>query len=245
MKVTTVLIGAALLAADANGAVLCTSRTGSGTVRVRVTCKTNEVQLDPVALGLTGPTGATGATGAQGSTGSPGPGLVVRDATGVFVGTVVDINPFGFNSSRSFRVTRAFDGQSLSFLVFRTRIVGGDNSANGGQPFYESSDCTGTPLLSSFEDSPPSLPELVFFDFPTSSVAYYQTGIVQSRTVRSNLIATSESNCTTSWGNRATFTAPDRCCVILQPPFDNLVAEVATIDAGVLGSIPPFHVEGP
>jgi len=42
--------------------VLCT-RPGGGTVRVRVACQSNEVQLDPVALGLQGPAGSQGPQG--------------------------------------------------------------------------------------------------------------------------------------------------------------------------------------
>src|SRR5437867_539899 len=73
----TIFLVATLAATVAHGAVLCTSHTGSGTVRVRVACKATETQLDPVALGLQGPPGQPG---------ERGPALVWKDANGAFVG---------------------------------------------------------------------------------------------------------------------------------------------------------------
>ena len=52
--------------------VLC-SRPGGGTVKLRVSCKPHEVQIDPVALGLQGPAGPTGPAGPQGPQGVQGP----------------------------------------------------------------------------------------------------------------------------------------------------------------------------
>lgn len=37
-----------LVIPDVQAMVLCTSRAGSGTVRVRATCKASETQLDPI-----------------------------------------------------------------------------------------------------------------------------------------------------------------------------------------------------
>jgi len=61
------------ICSSANAAVLCAPKSEQGSVSVRTECKKNEVQLDPVALGLRGPTG---------------PGAVVRDANGAFVGVM-------------------------------------------------------------------------------------------------------------------------------------------------------------
>jgi hypothetical protein len=65
--------------------VMCGRKTGTGqlspgsTVKLRDACKANEVQIDPIALGLQGPQGPKGDTGNQGL---QGPGLIVRDAAG-------------------------------------------------------------------------------------------------------------------------------------------------------------------
>src|SRR5437660_12362767 len=77
MMARRAFVVAILLAVTSHAAVLCTSGSGSGTVRVRATCRPREVQLDPVALGLQGPTGAAGPagpTGQQGPQGDPGQG---------------------------------------------------------------------------------------------------------------------------------------------------------------------------
>src|SRR5437899_2111445 len=79
-----------LVTSAARAAVLCTSGSGSGTVRVRAECRLHETQLDPVTLGLQGPKGDKGDPGLQGP---PGPGAVVRDANGAFVGSVENIYP--------------------------------------------------------------------------------------------------------------------------------------------------------
>src|SRR5262245_29723199 len=78
-------------AASASAVVLCAKPRPDGTfntsVRIRETCRPNERQLDPAALGLQGPPGPTGATGTgaagptgpTGATGPQGAGLVVKD----------------------------------------------------------------------------------------------------------------------------------------------------------------------
>jgi len=51
------LLVAMLVAMTSDAAVLCTAKSGSGTVRVRTTCRRRETQLDPAALRLQGPAG--------------------------------------------------------------------------------------------------------------------------------------------------------------------------------------------
>jgi len=41
-----------LFASTAHSAVLCTARTGSGTLRIRAACKSSEVQVDPATAGI-------------------------------------------------------------------------------------------------------------------------------------------------------------------------------------------------
>src|SRR5262245_37345549 len=64
-----VLLG---LSFPVEAAVLCAPKKGTGAVFVRETCKKNERQLDPAALGLRGP------------------GAIVKDSRGTLVGMVLD-----------------------------------------------------------------------------------------------------------------------------------------------------------
>src|SRR5438034_8970012 len=90
VKMAVVVLLVVSVATTARAAVLCTSGSGSGTVRVRESCRPREVQLDPVALGLQGPPGPQGPPGepgAKGNAGAPGrSGVLVRDANGTIVG---------------------------------------------------------------------------------------------------------------------------------------------------------------
>ena len=73
------LVTAGLLAglcSPAGAMVLCTGRTGAGTLKVRETCTSREMQVDPVELGLQGPPGDPGEPGPPGDpglAGDPGP----------------------------------------------------------------------------------------------------------------------------------------------------------------------------
>ncbi len=75
----TILLLAVLMVgicSRAEADVLCAPKSGEGTVSVRTACKNNEVQLDPVTLGLQGPPGPAGLPGVQGlkgDKGDPGP----------------------------------------------------------------------------------------------------------------------------------------------------------------------------
>src|SRR3989442_588898 len=70
----------------APASVLCTGPSRSGIVRLRDACRPRETQVDPAALGLQGPKGDKGDPGPPG----PGSGLLVKDANGVIVGSIVD-----------------------------------------------------------------------------------------------------------------------------------------------------------
>ncbi len=49
-----------IIATSSHALVLCTSSRGTETIRIRNVCSKNELQLDPVALGLQGPKGDPG-----------------------------------------------------------------------------------------------------------------------------------------------------------------------------------------
>ncbi len=69
------LLAATLLfgfASQASGMMLCTGKRGTGTLRMRETCSSHEMQVDPMDLGLQGPPGDPGEPGPPGDPGSPG-----------------------------------------------------------------------------------------------------------------------------------------------------------------------------
>src|SRR5947208_14006314 len=65
----TFLIG---FASQADAMMLCTGKHGTGTLRMRETCSSHEMQVDPMELGLQGPPGDPGEPGPPGDPGSPG-----------------------------------------------------------------------------------------------------------------------------------------------------------------------------
>src|SRR6185295_4996691 len=75
------------LPAHANAAPIALCKKKAGILIREGQCKKRETQ---VAIDLAGPQGTAGAKGDKGDTGEPGPGaLVVRDARGTLVGTVI------------------------------------------------------------------------------------------------------------------------------------------------------------
>src|SRR5438445_13341181 len=69
----TLLIG---FASQADAMMLCTGKRGTGTLRMRETCSSHEMQVDPMDLGLQGPPGDPGEPGPPGDpgpAGDPGP----------------------------------------------------------------------------------------------------------------------------------------------------------------------------
>jgi len=87
------LLAVLTTATSSVAAVLCAPKSGVGAVTVRPACKPNQVQLDPISLGLQGPPGPKGDTGNPGPQGPAGPAgptaLVLVDSTGAKVGDVV------------------------------------------------------------------------------------------------------------------------------------------------------------
>lgn len=78
--------------ARADALFMCGPKKPDGTVRegasikLRSACKPNELQVDPVALGLQGPPGEVGPTGPPGPTGASGVSAIARDAEGRVIG---------------------------------------------------------------------------------------------------------------------------------------------------------------
>ncbi len=223
----------------ARAAVLCTGRTGSGTVRVREACRSSETQLDPDALGLhgiPGPTGATGAMGPPGATGPQGPrgsNVVVRDANGVFVGYIFGGLP---------TVLRSIDGRVVQLALDATGFLLQGGEFGDALAVYVSADCSGIPLVpnapasgSGEEISPPRAQVN-----SATNLAYYRTGATVTRHAISVLRAGLyfPTNCSNAGG---TFIQPNLCCLAID--YTGPTAEMTTFDLGTLGLVPPFHVD--
>ena len=148
----------------ANAAVLCTEKSGEGTVRIREACKKNETQLDPVALELQGPPGPKGdpgdpgpqgpmgLQGEQGPQGEPGPQgprglpgppgpaattLAIYDANDKKVGDVIS------TTATTAIVVLQLAEHLLALSVDKNGIYG----SSSGFPRFESINCSGPPLV--------------------------------------------------------------------------------------------------
>ena len=231
------------LATSPNAAVLCKKK--SGAAFVRDTCKGKETRVDPDALGLRGtqgPKGDKGDPGQQGAAGSPGtpgatgpqgPGLVVKDANGTLVGFVLSTDCSG--TCAAIVARRFAEGVTASFSV---NTGGADISS--GIVLFDSSDCSGTPLLDSASNV---LPRLVapglFVSDATSLIAYYPTYPGSAHQIHSELQFGFQASCI-----GGVFTPPDRCCLAANEP--HTAAPAGTLDwTPVISLVPPFHVEGP
>ncbi len=236
---------ALLVPIAAQAAVLCTSGSGSGTVRVRAACRPRQVQLDLIALGLLGPPGPKGDTGTQGPPGPkgdagmqgpPGPGLVVKDANATLVGVVMSTDCVGTCAAI---VARQFaEGVVATFPINQ----GGADVATGAI-FFENADCTGTPLLPSAANEVARLvPSIEFVSDTVSATAYYNVFPGTQHTINSQVTFTTPTGCASLGG---TFSPPDRCCQQIAPG-PGVYAPAGTLDwSPILALALPLHVEGP
>jgi len=216
------MVGSLLLAmcSDAIAGVLCTSKNGTGTLKLRDACRPSELQVDPVALGLRGPPGPTGPEGPQGP---PGTAAVVKDAMGRLVGQLYPETPVSqgllFDNSL---VIREVQGRGLLLLVGETGFL-----RTPPLLFFETTTCAGSPFFGMAVGSPP--PGLLLTSaFVEGSTAYYpSSGSPVMRTLLSSRAGTSGE------------------CVALDTPLALNRREVVTFDLGSLGVVAPFHAEGP
>lgn len=244
MRTAAIVVLGLALSVQAHAAVLCAKPKpdGSfdGSVKIRTACKPRETQLDPVDLGLQGPQGVpgppgeTGATGAPGPAGAPGPGLVVKDANGAFVGVVNSVersSPISPNVASQVYVMRRL-GSGTPVLLPVSNLTGflGSDGRRTGPLYYESTDCSGPPLMAVSFDGSLIVDALVRQQSSGAPlIAYYPVG-PPLRTFANSFRydPSGGAGCAT---------------VDVNPP--GMLADVATTDLTALGLIPPFHVEGP
>lgn len=165
-KLLLVVIVAASLVAPrlADALVMCGSKKPDGALRegasikLRTTCRSNELQVDPVALGLQGPAGPTGPIGPTGEGGPAGPpgtngGVAARDANGALIGPVasgVEANTGGGSSSYQAVVVSSTEVLGVSRLVWAQVQPAGfawqftDPDGTTSALLYASAGCAGT-----------------------------------------------------------------------------------------------------
>lgn len=176
------VLSIATVAPPAEALVMCGRKTRSGEVaqgasmKLRDACRTSEVQIDPVALGLQGPPGDQGGPGPAGPA---GPGAVVKDAAGNTVGVVI-----GGSSETGLDV--AFELAGIAYHVevdrFGTYLVG-----LGGYLRFETADCSG-PAFVNVSGGPSLYPThalktTITAPGPASGVIYYTSDDAMTRTV--------------------------------------------------------------
>jgi hypothetical protein len=242
--VVTVLLAAVPLASSVDAAVLCAAKNGALKIRA-AGCKGKETQIDPRAAGLVGPAGPAGPAGAGGEQGPIGPTgpqggkgdkgigvLLLKDSKGAVIG------PYDGGV-----VTLRVEGRIFSLPVNTAGFLG--NFVPDMRGFFESDDCTGTPLhewSGNFQTqliTPATIPG-------GDGVVYYPGSPVVS-SVNSQLMLPLQPGMDPceSITEDSFVVPPDGCCIV-RPSIPGLVfTPYATFDLDDLGFVPPFSLEGP
>ncbi len=215
---------------------LCAAK--SGAVVARDACKRKERQLDlaglttPGAPGPQGPAGPPGSPGQPGTGGPPGApgGLVVQDSRGYVVGPVLSAGGFA-----PVVVVVHAAGTLLAIAISPTRFISGPSA----QVYWESTDCTGTPLMLTGAGSDAALikPTVV-----AGQTAYYPSGVPVVHLRKSIAYPVESANDCAMPG---IFLLPGICCQPLLPGDQIALADASTLNLAHLGFLPPFSVVAP
>jgi len=115
--------------------------------------------------------------------------------------------------------------------------------------FYDSNDCTGTPLVPAGTSTLTIAPAFVADDRHT---AFYQSGPGATHTTLSELLygVTDAGQCATfNGGSTTSFVVPGVGCCVADTPMAShsmpFVGGATQVDLNSLVFVPPFHVEGP
>jgi hypothetical protein len=227
-----------LASCSVGAAVLCTRKSGSGTLRIRAACQRNEQLVDPAAIGL---------QGLKGDTGPAGPSLVVRDVNGAFVGQVIGptytpVSPppapvtfpsedFGGDVTL---VARRIGDTVVEFSVWGFGIFPGLNLIPDSLEF-DSTDCSGTPRVIVARQA------MMSMAWDEGDVHHYAVLPASERSFHSEAFYETD-------GSPCPFvTLPSgRCCRGNLPgTIMKNQADVVTFSESDLGVLPPLHVEGP
>lgn len=231
----------------ADALVLC--QKPNGALLVRPQCTKNEVQLDPVTLGLQGPPGpmgphgVPGQTGLQGPAGLPGPagpGAVVKDANSTFVGLLLDVT-IGVDYPREV-VSEVLRSVGNTAIVFRA-------SSQGFAPlllYYQSTDCSGPGLQDASGITSGNVTSIPIPDFLSAgqilgTTLYYTTtpGVL----IELHSFSIAPLDTLGSCNGSRVLIPPSTCC--FGPgdtnPFTLSVAPATTAELPTF--VPPLHVE--
>jgi hypothetical protein len=218
MKQRPLILGAVLTVVvfgSAQAEVLCKSKSNA-VLAARTACTSKEVQVDPIALGLQGPQGP------------PGPAVVVVDSRGSLVGLLLGANGL---------VIR----QVHNSLFVTSISAEGFMESGGVTVYFESTDCSGEPLIvTGLPESPSNLlpPSLLF-----RGRVYYAGDVPAIRTLNSQLTTPFTSEECGSRGG--TMVLPDSCCfspVWAVSPNTVWTSLVQTVSVDSFGLLPPFRI---
>lgn len=242
-----VLAVATLVTLPVDAAVLCVGRGGG--LRTRDACKPKERQVDPATLGLQGP---------------PGPGLVVKDANGALVGTVIqearggDVqvrttsvgDPLGVVQLTDtpptlflMQVARAVNGTLLRFTVSPAGFV--NVGPHGSFIVFDGPACTGQAYYDvGHPGSPLLLPRFLESAWVNGTTLYYRSPGSSSAPVtqRSLLWLPIDSSTPCPFGTTDFIAPAGRCCTD-GSTYAVEGTPLTVVDLATLGLIPPFHVE--
>lgn len=229
-----------------------------GSIRLRAACRSSELQLDPVSLGLQGPqgptgptgglgpvgpsgptgvmgpqgsTGLTGATGPTGADGPPGGSLSVLDSEDQVVGPLMAASVKDQNAMTS--------GLTASgYLIVRevdSKVFGlpaTDIGFNDVVFWYKQSNCSGDSYIANFSPNPAIPWALVH-----GTRGFYPSPPFETAAIYSvGWLVASPGEC------GGLFLAPDRCCVTYATPVQRGPIGVATEVAVTPEFVPPFRI---
>jgi hypothetical protein len=197
---------------------------------VREACLKTEVQVNPSALGLQGPAG---------------PGLVVRDGNGALIGPLLGTN--GGRTGTPFEgvqvaVTETvLDGRKIAIVGNLEESPGSaEGFVNASSIlYYESSDCTGTPLFNLTAPIAPTASAVVRNLSPTTKTGttlYFPAGTSSTRVINSYSYVPTGSSC-----NPGDSTIALSVCCKTQSDTGEPFYGVTALD--VSNFVPPYLVE--
>lgn len=228
--ITLSLLGVALVvgAQPVEALVMCGPKTKTGALRegasikVRTSCRDNEIQLDTTALGLQGP---------------PGSGILVRDGQGTSVGAL-------YLDGSVVIADAVVDGRPV---LVTTAFSRGGLLATAGLEF-ESSDCSGPPLFGNRDFSGAlTVPIAIFGPAGPSAhltgegtTGYYPYGDQTMRTIRS--AASFNQGCGNVPGQFPIAAYPNGCCEAFSSPIGP-VSSYPTTSRDLSTLVPEFRLD--
>ncbi len=218
----TLALFLASLATGAHADVVCRSR--SGALSLRKTCHKRQMLVPPSSLGIMG-------------------GLVVKDSKGALVGFVIGstFTPAftAPNESVDDHVTPVVRQVGNTWVEFRVSARGsfGFDTPAADSFAYDSTDCTGTPLVIVNPDAMMSLAFVGLDEVETYAILPGTPRMFHS----ASFLPPAGQTCA------FTLLANGMCCKTNLPTSptnpEKYLADTTTLDLSALGLVPPFHVE--